>query len=87
MSIDFKSLAPWFDALASAADAAENLVPAAGKPVVAAVEAALRFAAELAKQGVNPVERLERLHAADVDLQATESAWAQALRDKFGTPT
>lgn len=85
MNFDVKTLVPWFDALSSAAETVKALVPEQAKPVAAAIEAALRFASELAKQGVDPVVRIERLHAADVDLQNVENAWAQELRDKFGS--
>jgi hypothetical protein len=77
-------LVPYLTALAAAADAATGALPGAGGEVAAFVAAALRFAADLAGQGVDPTAHLERVHAADPSLQSVEAAWAEALREKFG---
>lgn len=86
MGVDIRQLVPWFDGLATAAHAAMGIVPDTGKPVLAAVEVALHFASDLARQGISPAEHLTRLHAADTDLQSVESRWAEELRKKFTTP-
>lgn len=83
MSIDYPKMVPWFDALANGAMQLAAFMPEAGKPVVAAIVAGLKFASDLAKQGINPAEHLERIHAADEALRNVEGAWAIRLRTKF----
>jgi len=45
---------------------------------------ALHFAEDLAKQGIDPVEHLEKIHASEPLLKDVETGWVDALRDKFG---
>lgn len=84
MAIDFKSLAPILDAVGKAADAAGTVLPGPASLVSQVVGAALRFAADLAKGGHDPIERIERLHAAEPLLKNVEDAWARELERKFG---
>lgn len=83
MSVDYPKMVPWFDAMANGAMQIAAFIPEAGRPVVAAIAVALRFASDLAKQGINPAEHIERIHAADTALQSVEGVWATRIRAKF----
>lgn len=45
---------------------------------------AARFAADLAKQGVDPITHIERLHAAEPALKNVKSEWKQKLDELYG---
>lgn len=77
-------LTPWLSTLAEIADNFSTKIPGTGGLVVGVVAVALRFAADLADQGINPAEHLERIHAADMALIGIEGSWAQKLHEKFG---
>lgn len=76
-------LTPRLGTLAEIADNFSTKIPGTGGLVVGVVAVTLRFAADLAKQGIDPAEHLERVHAADESLAGIEGTWAQKLREKF----
>jgi len=82
-----QDLAPWLATLADIAGDLTTKIPGTGGLVVGVVAVALRFASDLAKQGIDPAEHLERIHAADESLVGIEGSWAQRLREKFGAST
>jgi len=83
MSVDVKELVPWIDMLAHMAGDAALTVPGTPGEVLKAVSVVLRFASDLALKGTNPIEEIERIHAADKDLQDIEGSWAELLRERF----
>ncbi len=78
-------LTEWLNTLAKiAGDVGTNLPGTAGT-VANVIAVALRFAADLTDQGIDPIEHIERIHAADSALTDVESGWAERLREKFGS--
>ncbi len=84
MSFDPKTLALPLQGAASAAVAAAAFLPEPAKTILNYTAVALRFGAELAAKGQDPISAIERIHAADPALQGVESAWADVLREKHG---
>ena len=85
-TVNTQDLVPWLNMLADGAGEVAKNVPGTAGMVAGIVAAAARFASDLVKQGINPVEHIERIHAADDSLAGIEGAWAQKLREKFGAP-
>ena len=69
---------------AGAVSATAAALPEPAATAARFVGAALLFGADLAKAGADPVAHIERLHAAEPLLDATEAAWRDELRKRFG---
>lgn len=76
-------LSPWLDMFAHLAGDAALTIPGLPGQALAVVAVALRLASDLALKGTDPIEHLERIHAADPDLQTIEGSWAELLRERF----
>lgn len=74
----------WLDALIAGTTQASR-TPGTVGVVLQIVSVALRFAVDLVRQGIDPIEHIERIHSADEKLLGVEGSWAQKLREKFGT--
>lgn len=75
-------LTPWLIKASQVADDFSR-IPGTGGVVAGVIAVTLRFAADLAEQGIDPIEHIERIHAADASLLGVEGSWAQKLREKF----
>jgi len=82
---DREELIRSLDIVASVSDGVARGLPGVGGILSAVTAAAARFASDLVKQGLDPVQHIERIHAADESLARIEESWASALREKFST--
>lgn len=82
--MNVKDLTPWLDAGAQAAGLIAKQLPGTAGPVAQVIAVALRFASDLARQGVDPIQHIERIHVADDALRGVESEWRERLDKKFG---
>lgn len=81
--MNFEEVTRWLDALIAGTTQASR-TPGTVGVVLQIVSAALRFAVDLARQGLDPIAHIERIHAADKRLSEVEGSWAQKLHEKFG---
>ena len=77
-------LAPLLAQAGDAAEVASGVLDGDAKTVASIAAAVMRFAADLARAGVDPIEHIERVHAAEPLLAGVEAEWAEVLRTKFG---
>lgn len=87
MAIDFKNdVKPVMDIILQGFGAVVTVLPAPYNAIAQLIVTGLRYADDLIAKGVDPIDHIERIHAADPMLADTESTWASALKSKFGDP-
>ena len=84
MSLD--AVASVLGPVANVFEAAGVAVPGVGGTVMRVLAAAARFAADLATKGIDPIEHIERIHAADASLKGVKSEWRPRLDELYPTP-
>lgn len=86
MSTPLDTVASVLGPAASVLDAVGVGVPGVGGTVLRVLAAAARFASDLATRGIDPLEHIERLHAAEPELKTVQSAWRARLDALYPTP-
>lgn len=84
MAIDWNKVGDVLAIVAEAAAAVGPVVPEPAETILRFAAAAARLGADIAHSGLDPVEHIEKIHAAEPLLAGVDSAWRDALRAKFG---
>lgn len=85
MAVDYaRDVRPILDFGLGLANVAASRLEGPAGAAASALVALLRLGVDLAAAGLDVPAHVERIHAADPALRDAESAWAAALREKFG---